>query len=115
VPGTERAAWWPLLIAMERAVGRRLERATRTDEFAALLTMLNRVDVRVRQTYRHATADSLHRYNLPAWSDLLRLSEQTTALERRVADLALQLERRPRLEGVVKPRSRPRRRRSSVR
>jgi hypothetical protein len=100
---------------VERAVGGRLEQATRTDEFATLLTTLSRVDTRVRRTYRQATADSLHRFNLPAWSDLLRLSEQMTALERRLSDLALELERRARDEGAVKPRSSPRRQRSSGR
>ncbi len=90
---TERPQWWPLFIAVERALGERVERATRSDEFADLLTRAATVGSGVRAAYERATADALHRANLPAWSDVRDLAEQMTGLERRVADLALELER----------------------
>lgn len=90
---SERPPWWPLFIAVERVLGERLERATRSDEFADLLTRAATVGSGVRAAYEKATADALHRANLPAWSDVRDLAEQMTGLERRVADLALELER----------------------
>jgi hypothetical protein len=104
----ERPRWWPLFIAVERALGERLERATRSDEFADLLTRAATVGSGVRAAYERATADALHRANLPAWSDLRDLAEQMSDLERRVADLALELERRR--GGAARRSSSPRRR-----
>ena len=109
--GQDRPAWWPLFIAAERAVGSRLERATRSEEFARAVTALAKVESALRSAYLRATADQLHRANLPAWSDLRRLSEQVTALERRVADLAIKIERGPAAKPT--PRSSRRRPRSS--
>jgi hypothetical protein len=93
-------------------VGTRLETATRSEEFADLLTRLSRINAGLRALYLRVTANALHRGNLPAWSDLRSLSERLTALERRVADLTLELERRPG-DGSVRRRSTPRRPRSS--
>jgi len=98
---------------VERALGERLERATRSDEFADLVTRAATIGAGVRAAYEKATADALHRANLPAWSDLRVLAEQMTGLERRVADLALELERRR--DGAARRRSSPRRRPPSAR
>ena len=109
----DRPPWWPLFIAAERAIGSRLEEATQSEEFARTVTRLAAVQEAVRAAYYRATADQLHRANLPAWSDLRRLSEQVTALERRVADLAIKIERGPAAKPT--PRSSRRRPRSSDR
>jgi hypothetical protein len=90
-------------------LGERLEQATRTDEFADLVTAAKGAEARARRFYLDLTASALHRANIPAWSDLLRLSDQMAALDRRVRDLSVELERRP------KPRSNRRRPRSSGR
>jgi hypothetical protein len=99
---------------VERALGARLERATRSDEFAGLVTGAATIGAGLRSAYERATAGALHRANLPAWSDLRVLAEQMTGLERRVADLALELERR-RDDGAARRRSSPRRRPPSAR
>lgn len=109
---SERPPWWPLFVWAERKVGRPLEQATRTDEFAQLLTTLQHVDRTLRRAYRDATADAWHRANLPAWSDLEQIRDQLIELERKMADLSMELERSRR---AVRPRSSPRRPRSSGR
>jgi hypothetical protein len=106
----QRPPWWPLFIRVERVLGTRLEDATRSDEFADVITRIARVQAALRGAYRAATADALHRVNLPAWSDLLELRDQIAALERKVADLALDAER-----AGARPRSSRRRPRSSAR
>jgi hypothetical protein len=107
VARSERPPWWPLFISLERALGEPLERATRSDEFADLLTKAASLGAWGRAAYEKATADALHRANLPAWSDVRALAEQMTDLERRVGDLALELERRR--SGAPRPRSSRRR------
>jgi hypothetical protein len=114
MPRGNQPWWWPAFVAVERAVGSRLESATRSEEFAELATRLSRAYARGRQLYLRSTADALHRANLPAHSDLLALTEQVTAVQRRLDDLALELERRAG-EERVRPPSNPRRRRSSDR
>jgi hypothetical protein len=98
----ERTGWRPVFDWAERAVGRRLEDATRTDEFAEFVTLAKRAETALRRAYLDATAGALHRANIPAWSDLVRLSEQVSNLDRRVRDLTLELERKP----TARPRKR---------
>lgn len=108
----EPPPWWPLFVRLERALGTRLEGATRSEEFADAMTRLARLQGTLRHLYRTATAEALHGANLPAWSDLLALRDQVTALERRVDDLSLSLEK---LAADPRPRSSRRPRRSSDR
>jgi len=103
----DRPPWWPLFIAAERAIGSRLEEATQSEEFARTVTRLAAVQEAVRAAYYRATADQLHRANLPAWSDIRRLNAQLAQLERKVADLADRLDRQGR--ATAKPRSSRRR------
>jgi hypothetical protein len=110
---SERPLWWPLFISLERALGEPMERAARSDEFADFLTRAAALCAWVRTAYEKATADALHRANLPAWSDLRVLADQITDLERRVADLAMELEQRR--NGAPRPRSSRRRPRPSDR
>lgn len=114
MPRGNQPWWWPAFVTVERAVGSRLESATRSEEFAELATLLSRLCSGGRRLYLRSTADALHRANLPARSDLLSLTDQVTALERRLDDLALELERQSGEERVRPPSSR-RRRRSSDR
>ena len=93
---SQRPPWWPLFVWAERKVGRPLEQATRTDEFAQLVTTLKNLENALRNRYLTATADALHRANLPAWSDLQQIQDQLIELERKVGDLSMDLERRRR-------------------
>ena len=110
MPSGNQPWWWPAFVTVERAVGSRLESATRSEEFAELATRLSRAYTGGRRLYLRSTADALHRANLPARSDLLALTDQATALQRRLDDLALELERRSGVERVRPPSSRRRRR-----
>lgn len=85
--------WRPVFDWIERAVGSRVENTTRADEFADFVTLTKRVEKVLRDAYLKTTADALHRANVPAWSDVLKLAEQVTTLERKVRDLSILLEK----------------------
>ena len=65
-----------------------------TDTFQDAVAAANRLQVAVRNRLERASADFLHTFNLPAQSDVRRLSEQLSRLEKQVRDLRLDLEKR---------------------
>ena len=77
---------------VERAVGGPLERLTRSDEFADGVAIAKAVEAAGRGIYQRVTAEALHRINVPAWSDVVRLQREISRLERRLADLSHELE-----------------------
>jgi hypothetical protein len=77
----------------ERTVGAPLERATHSERFADAVAVATALRAAGRGLYQRFTADALHRANLPAWSDLAKVSRQIARLERRLADLTHELER----------------------
>lgn len=89
--------WRRAYDSVERPVGSRLENAVQTDLFADVAGLVVRgragLSRRVERTTRHA----LHRANLPAASDVARLREQVSSLERSVRRLddALRREQAP--------------------
>ena len=90
----ERPGWRPYFDAFERAVGRPLETGVQTDTFQDALAVAGRLQVAVRHRLERASTDFLHTFNLPAQSDVRRLSEQLSRLEKQVRDLRLDLEKR---------------------
>ena len=109
----------PGIVRAERAVGQPLEAITHSEAFSQAVSAVLTVEAELRRRFRSVTAGVLHRANLPAWSDLVLISRQLAALERRLTDLSVQLERsdaaRPRREpdpahddGRATPRSRAR-------
>ncbi len=79
-------------------MGRPLEDLTHSGPFAVVLSRGVELEADLRRQYRQVTAGILHRGNLPAWSDLARISRQLAAVERRITDLCAQLERAERRE-----------------
>ena len=93
-----------LFDTVERAVGSPLERATHSERFADIVAVAKGVQAGGRGLYQRVTADALHRANLPAWSDVARMSRQIARLERRLADLTHELEQtREVLDGEERP------------
>jgi hypothetical protein len=88
------ALWRRAFDAVEQPVARQLESAVQTERFADAVGLLvsarRAVDRRLERSSRRA----LHRANLPAASDLTRLSEQLAGLDRRMRELRVLLEER---------------------
>lgn len=88
-PGWKRA-----FDQMEGQIGPQLEQFVRTDQFADLAAGLTRVQNDVQRRIAEGMRLMWNFWNLPAATDVRRLSDQVASLERRVRDLTKQLEDR---------------------
>src|SRR5690242_8882722 len=81
--------------AVERRVAGPTESAVRSDVFNDALALTFRLQRRVQREVERRTRRALHSVNLPAASDVKRVSEQVAALERQVRSLQRELEAPP--------------------
>ena len=79
--------WRRAYDAVERPVGSRLEEAVQTDVFADVAGMVMWTQAEVGRRVERTTRRVLHRVNLPTASDVVRLREQVSALDRSVKRL----------------------------
>ncbi len=78
--------------AFEQAAGPQLEQYVRTEQFADAAASMSRFQAEVQRRTAEAMGQAWHAWNIPAASDVQRLSEQVASLERRVRELSKQLE-----------------------
>lgn len=88
-----RSVWRPYFDALERAVGRPLESSVETGTFQDALALLTNLQVILQRRLERMSSDCLHMLNLPAHSDVKRLSEQVSRLDKQVRDLSVELEK----------------------
>lgn len=79
--------WRRAYDVVERPVGSRLEDAVQTERFAEVAGLLVHLRAGLSRQVERTTRHALHRVNLPAASDVARLREQVTSLERVVRQL----------------------------
>ena len=84
--------WRKAFDTAERAVGGPLETVVRTETFADAVALVVAVRRRVGQEVERQSRRALHRVNLPAASDMRRISQQLAVLERQVRSLSHELE-----------------------
>jgi hypothetical protein len=84
---SKRPLWLQAVHRLERAVGGPIEAAVRTDTYFDLVTKTTRATVRARRTVVGTSTRVLHLLNLPADSDMRRLREQLSRMERRLNQL----------------------------
>jgi hypothetical protein len=90
--GDTRPVWRRVFDEVEHRVGPRLEEAARSEQFADAAAALARLQSGAQRRLEQALRRGWHFWNLPAGSDVKRLSEQVASLERRVRALSKQLE-----------------------
>jgi hypothetical protein len=100
----ERSLFRQYFDSLERIVGRPLESGVETDTFQDSLAAVTRLQAAIQARLERASGDLLHMFNLPAHSDMKRLSEQVSRLDKQVRDLSLELEKRS--DGTRTPRRR---------
>jgi hypothetical protein len=85
--------WLQLVLRFERAIGVPVESAVTSDKYFDVLTHVNRTRVRLTELAEGWTQDTPRVLNLPAGSDVRKLREQLSRVERQLAELAKNLER----------------------
>jgi hypothetical protein len=89
----DRPLWRRAFDAVDHGIGRPIEAVTRTDAFGDAFTIAWRLQRRMQKELERRSRRALHLCNLPAASDVRRLSEQVGALQRQVRELSHELEK----------------------
>ena len=89
---TGKPLWRRTFDAVDRRVSGPVEAGARSDAFTDVLTVGWRISRRMQQEIERRTRRVLHMANLPTATDVRRLSEQVSALQRELRELQ---DRRP--------------------
>jgi hypothetical protein len=109
---SDRPGWLDTVLKLERAIGSRIERVVTSDEYFEFVAHANRARKRFSKTFESAQEEWLHLFNLPAGTDVRRLREQVSRIERELESLTLGLADRDAVgpaRARPKPKPRPRR------
>src|SRR5215831_16031192 len=90
----EQPLWLRTVLRAERAMGAPVEAAVRSDTYFDLLAGVHRTGARLFGLAETMSQEWLHLWNLPAGSDVRRLREQLARVERRLGEIAKELEDR---------------------
>jgi hypothetical protein len=74
--------WLELVQRLERTIGTPLEAALRSDAYFDWVAQLNRTQARLSAHAENLAEQWLHAFNLPAATDIRRLREQLSRVER---------------------------------
>jgi hypothetical protein len=104
---TDKSPWLDFVQRVERAIGEPVEGWVRSDAYFDLVTQMNRARARATKSFEGYAEQWLHVFNLPAASDVRRLREQLSRLERRLERMANEIEDRAEAEAEPPPRPTP--------
>lgn len=90
--GRSRPLWRTIFDAAEQRVGPATEQLVRTEHFADTVGLISRVNHAGKRRAEQTLRRGWHLFNLPAGSDVKRLSEQVGRLERQVRELRRELD-----------------------
>ena len=117
---SDRPSWLDTVLKLERAIGSRLESVVTSDEYFDVTAKLNRARKRFSEKYEGVQEEWLHLFNLPAGTDVRRLREQLSRVERELEAITLTLadQDQDQTKGETpkpkpKPKPRPRRQATS--
>jgi hypothetical protein len=107
-------SWLEWIQRWERSIGEPVEQFVRSDTYFDLMTQMKRARAQVTRKAEDAWEEWLHLFNMPAATDIRRLREQLSRLERQVNRIAKDLEDReedaqePPARPAAKPKPKPR-------
>jgi hypothetical protein len=87
-----RPLWLQAVHRIERAIGGPLESALRSDTYFDVVAEATRARARAGRTLEDLSRRGLHLLNLPAGSDIRRVREQLSRLERQLAQVRRELD-----------------------
>jgi hypothetical protein len=80
--------WLKLVYRLERTIGEPVEWAVRSDSYFDAVTIANRLQRKATDALEGLSRRGLHMLNLPAGTDVRRMREQLSRMERRLSQLA---------------------------
>jgi hypothetical protein len=86
------SAWLKLVLRLERAIGSPVETAVHSDAYFDVVAELNRGTRRLTDALEGVSKRGLHLLNLPAGTDIRRLREQLSRMDRRLLQISKELE-----------------------
>jgi hypothetical protein len=89
---TRTPLWLDVVLRAERLVGSRVEGAVHSDTYFDLVAELNRTKAFLTGTVEGISKRLWHLANLPAGTDLRRVREQLSRMERRLVELSKELD-----------------------
>jgi hypothetical protein len=84
--------WLKVVLRAERVVGERVESAVHSDAYFDLATRTRRTSARVTTAVEGVSRRVIHLVNLPAGTDIRRVREQLSRMERRLIELSKEVE-----------------------
>jgi hypothetical protein len=84
----EKPSWLTLVQRLERAIGLPVEKAVRSDAYFDVLTQATRARKQLGETFETMSAEWLSFFNLPAGSEIRKLREQISRMERELEALS---------------------------
>ena len=87
----DRSSWLDAFLKLERTIGERVEEAVTSDTYYDFVAHATRARKRVGAAVESIQEEWLHLFNLPAGTDVRRLREQVSRLERELEALTLAL------------------------
>ena len=84
--------WLNVVLRAERAVGRRVEAAVHSDTYFDVVAEVSRGTRRLTDAVESVSKRGLHLLNLPAGTDIRRVREQLARMDRRLVQIAKELE-----------------------
>jgi hypothetical protein len=87
MPG-DQPLWLKLILKVERAVGRPVESAVRSDRYFDVISTTTRIRRTAVGVAEGVSRRGLHMLNLPAGTDIRRVRQQLARMERRLDQLS---------------------------
>jgi hypothetical protein len=84
---SKQPLWLQAVHRVERAIGEPVEAAVRSDTYFDVMAKATRATAKVKGVAEGASRRCLHLFNLPAGTDVQRMREQLTRVERRLNQL----------------------------
>ena len=88
----ERPLWLKIVLRLERAVGEPVESVVRSDTYFNVVTEVSRVRRKAVDGVEGISKRGLHLLNIPAGTDVRKVREQLARMERRLNQLAEDVE-----------------------
>jgi hypothetical protein len=95
----QQPLWLQLVHRVERTVGTQVEAAVRSDAYFDLLARATKLRTRLMRASEDAMTEWLHLWNMPSSTDVSRLREQLSRVERTLAEVAKEIADREERDG----------------